>query len=164
MPTDGSRKPARDFGAVRRYGMAHVLGAVIVLGVGAVVVTLQLVRERNDAVATARKWDIKGPACPALSEAEFRAGRQLAPKTFDYDGATIGRIAGDVSCSDVKDDGGKGFGTDKVCQFTAPATLTAVTPAGRFFFVPGPGQPATLRIHKDVATCVMASTFTLQSE
>lgn len=164
MPTDLRPSNARGFGAVRRYGLAHVIGAVVVVGAAALLITFQGVRDRNASIALARKWDIQGPPCPAMSEAEFRAKHQAAPKTFDYDGITLGRVAGDVSCSDVKDNGGKGFGTDKVCQFTSPAALTVVSPAGRFFFTPGPGQPATLRIHKDVATCVMASKFTLQTE
>lgn len=164
MPTDLGPPKARDFGAVRRYGLAHVIGAVVVVGAAALLVTSQGVRDRNASIALARKWDVQGPPCPAMSEAEFQAKHQAAPKTFDYDGTTLGRVAGDVSCSDVKDNGGKGFGTDKVCQFTSPAALTVVSPAGRFFFVPGPGQPATLRIHKDVASCVMASKFTLQTE
>ncbi|HEX3367294.1 hypothetical protein [Phenylobacterium sp.] len=164
MPTEAGPRKARDFGAVRRYGLAHVIGAIVVVGAAALLVTSQAVRDRNAAIALAKKWDIQGPPCPAMSETEFNTKHEVAPKTFDYDGVTLGRIAGDVSCSDVKDDGGRGFGTDKVCQFTSPAALTVASPAGRFFFVPGPGQPATLRIHKNVATCVMASKFTLQTE
>jgi hypothetical protein len=164
MPTEAEPRKARDFGAVRRYGLAHVIGAVAVVGAAALLVTFQGVRDHDAAIALAKKWDVQGPPCPALTEAEFNAKHQSAPKTFDYDGATLGRVAGDVSCSDVKDNGGKGFGTDKVCQFTSPATLTVATPAGRFFFLPGAGQPATIHIHKDVPVCVMASTFTLQSE
>ncbi|HZZ33520.1 MAG TPA: hypothetical protein VFE10_16180 [Phenylobacterium sp.] len=144
--------------------MAHVIGAVVVIGAAAVLVTFQGVRDRDAAVALAKKWDVQGPPCPAMTEAQFNAGHESAPKTFDYDGTTFGRFAGDVSCSDVKDKGGKGLGTDKVCQFTSPATLTVASPAGRFFFVPAPGHPATIRIHKDIPACVMASTFTLQSE
>jgi hypothetical protein len=154
----------RDFRAVRRYGLAHVIGAVVVVGAAALVVAFQAVRDRNASIVLARAWEVRGPACPAMSQTEFGARRETAPKTFDYDGVTLGRVAGDVSCSDVKDNGGRGFGTDKVCQFTSPATLTVASPAGRFLFVPGPGQPATLRIHKDVPTCVMASKFTLQTE
>jgi hypothetical protein len=164
MPTKGVPKAPRDFGAVRRYGLAHVIGAVAVVGAAALLVAFEGVRDRNAAVALAKKWDVQGPPCPAMTKAEFGAKHELAPKTFDYDGTTLGRVAGDVSCSDIKDNAGKGLGTDKVCQFTSPATLTVTTPAGRFFFLPGPGQPATIHIHKDVPTCVMASAFTLQSE
>jgi hypothetical protein len=164
MPTEGVPKAPRDFGAARRYGLAHIIGAVVVIGAAALLISFFAVRDRNAAVALAKKWDIQGPPCPTLTEAEFNAKHERTPKTFDYDGTAIGRVAGDVSCSDVKDNGGKGLGTDKVCQFTSPATLTVTSPAGRFFFVPGAGRPATIHIHKDVPSCVMASAFTLQNE
>jgi hypothetical protein len=154
----------RDFSAVRRFGIAHVIGAVIVITAGFGLVSFQFVKDRNAHIATAKAWDIQGPPCPAMTAAEFASKRYTALKTFPYDNATIGRTAGDVSCSDVKENGGRGLGTDRVCQFTSPATLTVVTPAGSWFFVPGAGQPSTLIIHKDVPRCVMASSFTLQTE
>jgi hypothetical protein len=154
----------REFRAGRRFGIAHAIGAVVVITAGAGLLTFQFVKDRNAHIATARAWDIQGPPCPAMTGAEFAAKRYTALKTFPYDDVTIGRTAGDASCSDVRDKGGKGFGTDKVCQFTSPATLTVVSPAGGWFFVPGAGQPSTLIIHKDVPRCVMASKFTLQTE
>jgi hypothetical protein len=162
MPT----KPAgaRDFAAIRRYGLAHVIGAAVVLTAGIGLVTFQFMRDRDSHIATAKAWDIQGPPCPALTAAEFGAKRYTALKTFDYDGTAIGRTAGDASCSDVRDAGGKGLGTDKVCQFTSPATLTVTSKAGSWFFVPGAGQPASLIIHRDMPRCVMASNFTLKTE
>ena len=162
MPTRPSG--ARDFGAVRRWGLAHVIGAVVVLTAAIGLITVQFVRDRNAHITTAKAWNIQGPPCPAFTEAEFQAKRYTALKTFDYDGTVIGRTAGDASCSDVRDAGGKGLGTDKVCQFTSPATLTVASKAGSWFFVPGAGQPASLIIHRDVPRCVMASNFTLQTE
>ena len=156
--------PTRDYGGVRRFGLAHVIGAVVVLTAGIGMVTFQFVRDRNVNVATAKAWDIQGPPCPAFTKADFGAKHYTAPKTFDYDGTTIGRTAGDVSCSDIKSGGGKGFSTDKVCQFTSPATLTVTSKAGTWYFVPGVAQPATIAIHHDVPKCVMGSKFTLQSE
>jgi hypothetical protein len=144
--------------------MAHVIGAVVVLTAAIGLIAFQFVRSRDANIATAKAWDIKGPPCPMLSQAEFQAKRYTALKTFDYDGTTIGRTAGDASCSDVKSGGGKGFSTDKVCQFTSPATLTVSSKAGSWFFVPGAGQPATIAIHHDTPKCVMASKFTLQTE
>jgi hypothetical protein len=155
---------SRGRGAARRFGMAHVIGAVVVITAGAALVTFQFVRDRAANVATAKAWNIQGPSCPALSQADFTAKRYTALKTFDYDGIAIGRAAGDASCSDVKDSGGKGFLNDKVCQFTSPATLTVTSKAGSFFFVPGVGQPASLVIHHDRPRCVMASNFTLKTE
>jgi hypothetical protein len=154
----------REFRAAGRFGIAHAVGAVVVITAGAALLTVQFVKDRNAHIATAKAWDIQGPPCPALSEAEFTAKRYTALKTFDYDGIAIGRAAGDASCSDVKDSGGKGFLNDKVCQFTSPATLTVTSKAGSFFFVPGVGQPASLVIHHDTPRCVMASNFTLKTE
>jgi len=157
-------RAARDYGSVRRFGMAHVVGAVVVIGAGVAMVTFELVRDRKADVATAQAWDIKGPPCPALTEAQWTARRLLAPKTFDYDGATLGRWSGDASCSDVKAGGGKGLRTDRICQFANPTVITVTTPAGRWFYNVGVAQPATVSIHRDQARCVLAGKFTLQSE
>ena len=159
-----SATPPRDYGAVRRYGVAHVAGAVIVLTLGAGLITWNWVRGRNVDIATANAWNIRGAPCRQLSAADWAATRQRAPKVFDYDGAQFGRWAGDASCSDVKTHGGTGFGVDKVCQFTNPVALSVTSPAGAFYFLPGVGQPATLAIHDDVPRCVLASTFTRATE
>jgi hypothetical protein len=148
----------------RRFSMAQVVGAVVVITVAVGFLAFNFVQGRKASVGTAKAWDIQGPPCPALTEAQFTEGRHTAKKTFDYDGIVIGRLAGDASCSDVKDSGGKGFLNDKVCQFTSPVTLTVKTKAGRYFFVPDVGQPATLAIHHDVPRCVLASKFTLKTE
>jgi hypothetical protein len=156
-------RQAESFSA-RRFSMTHVISAVVVVTAGAGLIAFQLVKDRESAVDTFKAWQVKGPPCPAMSQADFQAKHYTALKTFDYDGTTIGRTAGDVSCSDVKAGGGKGFSTDKVCQFTSPATLTVVSKAGKFFFVPGVGQPASLYIHHNTPKCIMASNFTLQNE
>ena len=162
MPTK-PRDP-RDFGGVRRFALSHVIGAVVVVTAAVGLIAFQLIKDRQSAVATYQAWQVKGPPCPTMSQADFQTRRYTALKTFDYDGTSIGRTAGDASCSDVKAGGGKGFATDKVCQFTSPATLTVVSKAGKFFFVPGPGQPSSLYIHHDLPSCIMASNFTLQTE
>jgi hypothetical protein len=165
MPTEpGPRSRQAESFSARRFGMVHVVSAVVVLTAGAALITFQLVKDRQSSVAIAKAWEVKGAPCPAFTEADFQAKRYTALKTFDYDGTTIGRYAGDVSCSDVKAGGGKGFATDKVCQFTSPATLTVKSKAGMYYFTPGIGQPASLYIHHDVPRCIMASNFTLQTE
>jgi hypothetical protein len=164
MPTKGVPKSPRDFGAVRRFGLAHMIGAVVVIGAAGLAITFELIRDRNASVATAQAWDIKGPPCPQVSAADWTAHGLKAPKVFDYDGTKLGRWSGDASCSDVKDKGGAGFRTDKICQFTNPTVLSVTTPAGVTYFQPGVGQPATLSIHRDIPRCVLASKFTRDSE
>ena len=160
MPT---RTP-RDYGAARRYGVAHVAGAVIVLTLAAGLIAWNWVRGRNVDIATAREWSVAGPPCPELTAAQWAARHEKAPKVFDYDGTQLGRWAGDASCSDVKTHGGTGFGVDKICQFTNPVALTVVSPAGAFYFLPGVGKPATLAIHRDRPRCVLAAKFTRATE
>jgi hypothetical protein len=155
---------SRDYGAVRRFGLAHVIGAVVVATAAIGMIAYQVVRDRGAHIATARAWDIQGPPCPQLSATEWSAKHLKAPKVFDYDGTTLGRWSGDASCSDVKDKGGTGFGTDKICQFTNPTVLTVTSPAGTFYYEPGVSQPATLSVHKDIPRCVLASKFTRETE
>jgi hypothetical protein len=157
-------KAQRDFGAVRRFGLAHAIGAVVVITAAIALVTFQFVRDRNANIATARAWDIQGPPCPQVSAADWAARKLKTPKTFDYDGVTLGRWSGDASCSDVHDKGGRGFRTDKVCQFTNPTDLSVVVRSGTFYFEPGVSQPATLRMHRGVPSCVMGSKFTRATE
>jgi hypothetical protein len=151
-------------GGLRRFGVAHVILAVI-LTTGVIgLATFQFVQSRNANVSQAKAWHIKGPPCPALTQADWTAKRWEAKKILDYGGVKIGRAAGDADCADIQQSGGLGLFSDKVCQFTSPAALTVTSKAGTWFFVPGVGQPSTLIIHKDVPRCVMASNFTLQNE
>jgi hypothetical protein len=154
----------RDRGALRRFGIAHVIGAVVVTGVVIAGAALEIAKDRNANIATAKAWDIQGPPCPTLTPAQWTAAHQAAPKSFDFDGTTLARWSGDASCADVHDKGGKGFGVDKVCQFANPLVIRVTSPAGTFYFNPGIAQPATVTIHKNVPRCVMASKFTLQTE
>jgi hypothetical protein len=163
-PQPGIRSRQAESFSARRISMVHVVSAVVALTAAAGLITFQLVKDRQSSVDTFKIWQVKGPPCPSLNEADFAAKHLTALKTFDYDGTTIGRTAGDVSCSDVKSGGGKGFSTDKVCQFTSPATLTVTVKGATYFFNPGVGHPASLYIHHDVPSCILASNFTLQNE
>jgi hypothetical protein len=154
----------RDLKGKRGFSMVHIVSAVVVITSATALITFQLVKDRKSDIDVAKAWEVKGPPCPSMTQADFQAKRYTALKTFDYDGTTIGRTAGDADCEDVKSGGGKGFATDKVCQFTSPATLTVKSKAGLYYFVPGIGQPASLYIHHDVPRCIMASNFTLQNE
>jgi hypothetical protein len=164
MATERQKRDPRDLKGRRGFSMVHVVSAVVVITSATGLITFQVVKDRRANIDTYKAWQVKGPPCPSMSEADFNAKRYTALKTFDYDGTTIGRTAGDADCQDVKAGGGKGFSTDKVCQFTSPATLTVTVKGVKTFFVPGAGQPASLYIHHDVPSCIMASNFTLQNE
>src|ERR1700761_8347602 len=143
----GTAAKPRDYGAVRRYGLGHVIGAVLVVTLGTGLFTWNYLRGRNVDIATAKAWDIQGPPCPQLSAEQWAAGHFKTRSTFDYDGTTLGRWSGDASCSDVHDKGGAGFSIDKICQFTNPTVLTVSSPKGTFYFNTGVAQPATVAVH-----------------
>ena len=150
----------------RIFGMHPAFLIIAKIGLVAVLALLLYdhFRHREASVAIAKDWDIQGPPCPSLTADEWAAKHLRAPKSFDYDGDTLARWAGDASCSDVKTKGGTGLGVIKVCQFAAPVSLTATTKAGTFYFNTGVGQPATLIIQDGKARCVMGGKFTLKSE
>lgn len=147
-----------------RFGLIHLILGVVALSVIGGLLALDFKHRQAANMGTAQAWDIKGAPCPTATAEEWAFKHQVAPKTFEYDGDTLGRVAGDASCSDVQDHGGKGLGVIKVCQFTSPAALTAKTKAGMFYFLPGVGKPATLIIQHDQPRCVLASKFTLKGD
>ncbi|HEX2800553.1 MAG TPA: hypothetical protein VHN73_00665 [Phenylobacterium sp.] len=148
----------------RRFGAIHLAMGLIAAAVIGGLMTYDFVKHRSANVGIARNWDIQGPPCPAVTAEVWAAKHQVAPKTFDYDGDTLGRVAGHVSCQDVMAGGGKGLIHNQVCQFTSPAALKITTPKGDFYFLPGVGRPATVVIEHDLPRCVLASKFTLQGE
>jgi hypothetical protein len=118
-------------------------------------------KHRAERIALAKEWSIDGHPCPQVTADEFRARRLRAPKGLVYENATVFRQFGHMSCSPIAYHGGGGFGSYAVCQFTGPNVLLVKTRKGEWFFVPGPGQPATIATPHDEAHCVLASNFTL---
>ena len=145
-----------------RFGAIHLLMGLIAAGVIGGLMAYDFVKHRHANVDIAKAWNIQGPPCPAVTATDWAAKHQAAPKTFDYAGDTLGRVAGHVSCQDVMASGGQGLVQNQVCQFTSPAALKITTPKGDFYFLPGVGQPATIVIEHDLPRCVLASKFTLQ--
>jgi hypothetical protein len=155
MATRALRAHARWFGAIHL-----VVGAAILAVVGGLM-SWDFVKHRQANVAVAQRWNIQGPPCPAVTGAEWAAKHETAPRTFEYDGATLGRVAGHVICQDVMGNGGTALSANQMCQFTSPAALKVTTRKGDFYFLPGVGQPATVVIEHDVPRCLLASRFTL---
>jgi len=155
-------RPGAEYSRVRRIGVAHVIGALVASGAVAGLLAYNYVQHRDTSVALAKAWKIDGPPCPSLTKAEFEAQGYKAPKTFDYDDLTMARKAGNASCSDIKQNGGKGVFHDQECQFTGPAALIITTRKGEFFYVPEVGQPATVVVHDGAPQCVLGGKFTLK--
>ena len=154
-------KAGREYSRVQRIGVAHVIAAVVASAAIAGVLAYNFVQTRDKNVAVAEAWKIDGPPCPSLTKAQFAAQGYKAPKSFDYDDVTIARKAGNVSCQDVKRNGGTGLLHDQACQFTGPAALIVTTRKGEFFYVPEAGQPATVYVHDGAPRCVIGGKFTL---
>ena len=155
-------RPGAGHSRVRRFGLAHVIGALVISGIFAAVLAFNFTHQRGASVALARAWKIDGPPCPSLTRAEFEAKGYKAPKTFDYDELSMARKAGNASCSDIQQNGGKGVFHDQECQFTGPAALIITTKKGVFFYVPEVGQPATVVVHDGTPQCVLGGKFTLK--
>jgi hypothetical protein len=118
-------------------------------------------KHRAERVALARAWSIDGRPCPQVSAEVFAERGLRAPKGLAYANATIFRQFGHMACSPIAYQGGAGFGSYAVCQFTGPNVLRVKTRKGEWFFVPGPGQPATVATPHGEAHCVLASNFRL---
>ncbi|HLI65708.1 MAG TPA: hypothetical protein VKU90_05025 [Caulobacteraceae bacterium] len=151
-----------DFGVRRgrRRGVSfHLLLAVVgapVLMTAALGVWLL---ERNRAIEEAAAWTFTGPACRALTAAEYQARPSHPMPTFSYENVGFGRAYGHASCNNVVNDGGRGFGTFPECQFTSADLLKITTAKGDFYFSVG-SHPATVAVHRDTPSCVMAGSFT----
>lgn len=107
--------------------------------------------------AEAAHWTVKGPPCRELTAQQFQAadagGPQLQIDRFDE--MDIGRAYGHVSCADIHDDGGHGFGQHAVCQFSSPTRVVVRTTKRQTYFAADPGQPVTVSVLKDRTECVL---------
>jgi hypothetical protein len=130
--------------------------ALVLLGLIAISFVPAWIKHRNEAMAEAARFAIDGPPCPAASEAQFAAGQHVTPQGLTFGEVRFERQYGHASCSTLRYDGGKALETYPVCQFVSPAALTVVTPKGRFHFLPGLGQSATVFVEHDQPRCVMA--------
>ena len=144
----------------RRGSPALWIAALIGVAVVGAVLSVSWGRRQQLATATAEKWDITGPPCPSLSAAAFQAQHYLAEKIMTYDGMSIGRHSGNVSCTEVAYKGGRSLFKYPVCQFTSPSALTVKVGDQAAYYALN-GRPATLSLQHGKLGCVMASKVTL---
>lgn len=107
--------------------------------------------------AEAKHWTIKGPPCRQLSAEQFLAANADGPKlqVDSFDDIGFGRAYGHVSCADIHDDGGHGFGQHAVCQFSSPTRVAVTTAKGSTYFAAEPGRPVTVSVLSDRTECVI---------
>jgi hypothetical protein len=106
-------------------------------------------------IADAVAWDVRGPECRRITEAEFLSGREKGPQGFHYEAVGFYRREGNAECASIYEDGGRGEAVFPVCQFTKPNELLVRTAAGDWYFAPGPRQPATLSVRAGQPRCVL---------
>lgn len=146
---------ARDYGGSRK-------GGGFPIGIAAVLVVVLLAAglwfwSVPRWTAEASHWTVKGPPCRQVTAQQFEAasvgGPELQVDTFDD--ISFGRAYGHVSCADIHDDGGHGFGQHAVCQFSSPTRVVVRSARGQTYFEATPGQPVTVSVLKDRTDCVI---------
>jgi hypothetical protein len=109
----------------------------------------------------AQGWVGEAAPCPTLTAQAYRARYAPHERITAYEGVMLARQFGHVMCKDVDTEGGLGFVTHPVCQFTSPTAIRVRGPGGEAFFEPGPGRVATLNVERHRTLCVLGGKFTL---
>jgi len=151
---------SRDFGGGKRRSKGIGIPAIIVgalLLVVAVLVGSRLAQRPRD-IRKAEEWAISGPPCPQLSAPAFQAQPVRIHERSEVDDISFGRGYGHMSCDDIVNDGGRGFGTFTECQFSSPGAIEVTTTAGDSYFLTRV-SPATVTVKKGVVGCVLAARF-----
>ncbi len=109
-------------------------------------------------IEKAQQWAISGAPCPELTKPGYEAQPERIRNRSEVNDNTFGWNAGAISCEDIVNDGGKGFGKFTECQFSSPGVIEVTTGAGDFYFLPKLGR-ATVTVKKGRARCVRAGWF-----
>jgi hypothetical protein len=149
----GSRKAKTSGGAKT----ALIVGGAVMVLVGGGLLAMSLMRANAHDQADAAAYALQGDPCPAVAVAD------LAPKphhTFEYDGLSLSRAAGEVDCAEVKGPGGfMGMGATRypVCRFSSPGSLDVKDGAKELAFAPLVGKEVAIVKQGDQLKCVVAS-------
>jgi len=132
-----------------------------VVGGGVIIVLALSLYDRflnvRDTTRDSQVSAIAGPPCPGITPAAIaRDGLQIRYST-DFNGLTVGRRFGEVSCSEIAAKGGFGVKSYPVCQFSGPDVVSVTTPKGPLFFRPGVGRKASILVENGAPRCVMAA-------
>jgi hypothetical protein len=133
-----------------------LIGAGVVVALGWWAVDHALTVQRTK-LSDAKTWDVRGPECPTITEAQFLSGRKKGPQGFQYEGVGFYRRAGNAECASVYEDGGRSDRFFPVCEFTKPEELLIRTTTGDRYFAPGPRQPATVIVRQGQPRCVLGA-------
>ena len=151
---------SNDYGAGKRRRVGP--SAPVIIGVGVVLAIALAIGlwflHRPEDIRKAQQWAISGPPCPQVSAQAFQTQPVRIHEQFEDNDVKFGRGYGHVSCDDIKEDGGKGFGSFTECQFTSPGALQVTTSSGDTYFLTK-ASPATVMVRKSGVTCVLAARY-----
>ena len=99
---------------------------------------------------------ITGPPCPTTTRQAYLSSDIPASHVFIYDDVRFARADGMVSCDEIADHGGYGFGKLPVCQFNSPTVLEVITSRGEYFYATR-AKPATVTVSDGTPSCVLAA-------
>ena len=109
-------------------------------------------------IAASRDWLPAGAPCVEVSKAAFDAQPVKVKYVMDYGPMRLGRSTGHAECTDIADDGGRGWGTFPVCRFMSPTVLDIQVDGQDHYFLTGLGAGATVSLPKGRLTCVVGHT------
>jgi hypothetical protein len=156
----------RDYGLRSAQRGPRLVRLALMIGVPIVLAAIGLdwYLQRQYAIAVAQAWTIAGPPCPSVSRDGYLAAPAgPASHAFQYNDVVFARAYGHVSCNEIKTDGGRGWATFPVCQFTSPEVLKVTTERGDSFFVVG-SRPATVSVRDGQPACVMNADYRVKSD
>lgn len=152
--TESFSKPA---GA--RFSRRTLLG-VVAVGVGIVAGLSLYDRFLNvrDAGKDSGVAAIVGPPCPSITPDEIARDGLQTRYSSDFNGLTLGRRFGEISCFEVPAKGGMGVKSYPVCQFSGPDVVTVKSGQSLLSFRPGVGKKASILVEPGAPPrCVMAA-------
>ncbi len=140
-----------DRGPRRRWIIPAVGGLLALVVIGG-----WLFAMRSTAIDKARDWTPAGAPCPAIALKDYLASGYSAANRVDFDGTGFARAYGYIVCADIADDGGRGLGQVRVCQFNDPGALDINTAQGHTYYLPR-SKPATVMVSHGRVSCVLAA-------
>ena len=105
-------------------------------------------------IAEFQAYQLGGKPCPEVAKAAFEAELPKAEQVFGYDDWMFARAYGHAECTELTDDGGRGWKTYPACRFTGPDVVNAILPRGEaHYYVTGPGHGVVLSFPHGQPVC-----------
>ena len=105
-------------------------------------------------IAEFQAYQLGGKPCPEVPKAAFEAEPAKPEQVFGYDDWMFARAYGHAECTELTDNGGRGWKTYPACRFTGPGIVNATSPRGDVhYYVTGPGHGVVLSFAHGQPVC-----------